>query len=108
MVEVLAVGTRCHAWCSDRITAGSVGLMAHFKLSADFEGMDVTACWRAGDRYVDTPLGGLDVVVQVPPELLLVPDALLSVGVRGKRPGRTIPTVVAPVGHVLPSTADHH
>lgn len=108
MIEVQAFGSRCFACTYDLLTAGSRSIKAHFTLGDEYAGMEVTACWRADGRQVNTPVEGHGSIVDVPAELLEEPGVGLEVGVYGRRPGRTISTTWARVGVVRPSTYEHH
>lgn len=108
MIDVSACGSRCSTRCYDSLTAGSHGIKARITLGDEYDGMEVTACWRADGIQVDTPLDGDGTIVDVPAELLEEPGVRLEVGIYGRRPGRTISTIWATVGIVRPSTYDHH
>lgn len=80
-----------------RITSGTVGLPVEFSFDSDWEGLRKVAVFRGGDtiKTVDNPEAG----TTVPWEVLVKPDAWLSVGVYGTNTDGTvvIPTIWANV-----------
>ena len=54
----MALSTLCASTGGQPLTSGSVGIEAAFVLSADYDGLAVTAVFRTGDVSVDVLLTG--------------------------------------------------
>lgn len=90
----------CASTNGQPLTSGSVGIEAAFVLSADYDGLAVTAVFRAGDVSVDVLLTGPSCTV--PWEVLETSGHVLIVGVVGKNGSGeiVIPTIWGRVGMV--------
>ena len=101
-IVITADGRKASATTAGQpLTSGSVGIEATFELSADYDGLAVTAAFRAGEQSVDVllPLSGRCVV---PWEVLETAGHMLMIGVVGKDGSGNIviPTVWARVGMI--------
>ncbi len=83
------------------VTSGSVNVYeAQFKFSADWEGLDRTAVFAAGEEQVSVVLDSSNTCV-IPWEALQSPRRELRAGVYGTRGGETVlPTVWASLGTI--------
>ena len=90
----------CASTGGQPLTSGSVGIEAAFVLSADYDGLAVTAVFRTGDVSVDVLLTGPSCTV--PWEVLETSGHVLIVGVVGKNGSGeiVIPTIWGRVGMV--------
>ncbi len=86
-----------------KITAGSVGLPVEFTFDSQWEGLEKTAVFQAGNCCKIEYRLGTQVVV--PWEVLEKPGNMLCIGVYGvnKDGSVAIPTIWANIGPILPS-----
>lgn len=83
------------------VTSGSVNVYrARFQFSADWEGLERTAVFRAGEKSVSVPLDEAGEAA-VPWEALAAPGLYLEAGVYGTRGYEVVlPTVWADLGYI--------
>ena len=79
----------------EKITTGMVGKEVRFEFSSDWDGLDKTAVFSAGD--VSVPVHAVGEIVKIPPEVLLVPMQRFYIGIYGELKDGTliIPTIYA-------------
>lgn len=101
MFELYANKTQLCVRQREPVTSGSVNVYdVRFAFSEDWEGLEKTAVFRAGDKSVSVLLGPEGTCV-VPWEVLAVPRLRLEAGVYGTRDGTTVlPTVWADLGYI--------
>lgn len=88
------------------VTSGSVNVyQVQFEFSEDWEDLERTAVFRAGDKPVSVLLDGTGEAV-IPWEVLTTPGKRLEVGVYGARGGDVVlPTVWTNLGKILTGAA---
>lgn len=88
------------------ITSGSVNVYpARFEFSADWDNLERTAVFRAGDKSVSVLLDETGETV-IPWEVLATPGKRLEAGVYGTRGGDLVlPTIWADLGEILTGVA---
>lgn len=88
------------------VTSGSVNVYpARFEFSADWDNLERTAVFRAGDKSVSVLLDETGETV-IPWEVLATPGKRLEAGVYGTRGGDLVlPTIWADLGYILTGVA---
>ncbi|MEE3381580.1 MAG: SGNH/GDSL hydrolase family protein [Succiniclasticum sp.] len=100
-ITITADGRKLSATTNGQpLTSGSVGIEAAFVLSADYDGLAVTAVFSAGETQIDVVLTNLTCIV--PWEVLQEAKTTLYVGIVGKNGSGeiVIPTVWGRVGMI--------
>ena len=104
MITVTANARNATCRSDDLLTSGSVGMLAQFILSEDFDGLSNIAVFQGSGQSFDVAL--VDNECVVPHEVLAVPGDYLKIGVYGRNSAGTIviPTIWAGVQMIVPGT----
>ena len=104
MITVTANARNATCRSDDLLTSGSVGMLAQFILSEDFDGLSNIAIFQGSGQSFDVAL--VDNECVVPHEVLSVPGDYLKIGVYGRNSAGTIviPTIWAGVQMIVPGT----
>lgn len=104
MITVTANARNATCRSDDLLTSGSVGMLAQFILSEDFDGLSNIAVFQGSGQSFDVAL--VDNECVVPHEVLAVPGDYLKIGVYGRNSEGTIviPTIWAGVQMIVPGT----
>lgn len=104
MITVTANARNATCRSDDLLTSGSVGMLAQFILSEDFDGLSNIAVFQGSGQSFDVAL--VDNECVVPHEVLSVPGDYLKIGVYGRNSAGTIviPTIWAGVQMIVPGT----
>lgn len=101
-IDVKVAGAKADATKTGPLTRGMVGVPVTFNFNEEWNGLTITAVFKAGRHTIDRP--SITDMTMVPWELMLEENDLY-VGLFGVNSGGTlvIPTVWAHIGTILPS-----
>lgn len=101
MIRLSATKAELSVAESETITSGAQRVfVCTFALSADWDGLDRTAVFRAGTQSVSVLLDGENTAV-IPWEVLQTPGITLHIGLYGSGPdGLVLPTIWAEAGMI--------
>lgn len=108
MFQLSAEKTRLALLEREPVTSGSVNVYeVRFSFSEEWDGLENTAVFRAGDKSVSVMLDGTgEVGCTLPWEVLMVPGLRLEAGVYGTRGEEVVlPTVWADLGYIRTGAA---
>lgn len=106
MFKLQARKTELCLLAQEPVTSGSVNVYeARFEFSEDWEGLEKTAVFRAGEKSASVLLDGSGTCA-IPWEVLTIPGKRLEAGIYGKKGGSVVlPTVWANLGNIHAGTA---
>ena len=106
MFELYAKKNQLQCCRQEPVTSGSVNVYeARFAFSEDWEGLEKTAVFRAGEKSVSVLLGDTGEAM-IPWEVLTLPGKRLEAGVCGARGEEIVlPTVWADLGYIQAGAA---